>query len=688
MPMFGGLEMVIILGVVLLVASLTRRRREEPVRALPRGPRGPRRPVPPPLPAGRVRSRPTVSVMQFVFALIFSPFVLFYWLLASLGDLVAAPVHVAVGCLTGLIALVVSLVGGQPRRLWRVAARQFARAGAGLWNTFLRLLSAYGLGGLVDRVREDARMGDDRREDRREPPRRPVAAPKSYPFEDRYRIESTLGGGGSTARLFVVRRVVSNRPVGDRLVLKYFDTGLGSRLEEVIRESRGMQVAKEMGVVLDHHLASDHFYYVMPYYEGETLTRAAARIHRGLRPKEEMTAEDMATCLGWVSELLRILDGYHRHGVIHKDVKPDNVIVTESGIRLVDLGLLTPVASALTLTTHGTEYFRDPEMVKLAVQGKRVRDVEAVRFDIYSAGAVTYFLLEGSFPACGPLSRFSRTVPMPLSVIVSRAMAEGTKRYDGIAAMRADLEVARRALESKELASLPVNRLPSMGGGGGEGAGVAAPPPPPPPVAGVAAPVPTRPARGGGLRRVVVTLLAMGLLAGLALAWFGNAKPAPPAPAAANGPSAAPHALLTGEAAAAAVVEWRAELADRLARTGAPGIEHVPVLVVANDNLAFADVAREVERSLAEEDVPHHPSTTLKRKVRGILEGAPAGAGVAEAVAAAAAPDEPPIVLWIRDLGFSWSSGRRRAALRFLYGEFTRERELDLPSPGPGEEVR
>ena len=75
-----------------------------------------------------------------------------------------------------------------------------------------------------------------------------------------------------------------------------------------------------------------------------------------------------------MSELLRTLDGYHRQGVIHKDVKPDNLIVTDQGVRLVDLGLLTPLASALTLTTHGTEYFRDPEMVKLAVQGKRVRD--------------------------------------------------------------------------------------------------------------------------------------------------------------------------------------------------------------------------------------------------------------------------------------------------------------------------
>ena len=150
-------------------------------------------------------------------------------------------------------------------------------------------------------------------------PRRPPA-PTTYPFEDRYRIESHLGSGGSTARLFVVRRVSGRQSAGDRLVLKYFDMGMGSHLEEVIRESRGMQVAKDMGIVLDHRLEEDHFYYVMPYYEGETLTRASARLHRQLAAGEGLPEEDVCVTLGWMGELLRILDGYHRHGVIPEPV--------------------------------------------------------------------------------------------------------------------------------------------------------------------------------------------------------------------------------------------------------------------------------------------------------------------------------------------------------------------------------
>ena len=79
-------------------------------------------------------------------------------------------------------------------------------------------------------------------------------------------------------------------------------------------------------------------------------------------------------------------------------------------------------------------------MVRLALAGVRVNEVDARRFDVYSAGAVLYFLIEGQFPACGPLSEFQRPVPFALQWMVAQAMADASKRYPSIEVMLADLE--------------------------------------------------------------------------------------------------------------------------------------------------------------------------------------------------------------------------------------------------------
>ena len=61
--------------------------------------------------------------------------------------------------------------------------------------------------------------------------------------------------------------------------------------------------------------------------------------------------------LGYEIDLVSTLDRYHADGLWHKDVKPDNIIVHGGAAHLVDFGLATSLRSAMTLTTHGTEYF-------------------------------------------------------------------------------------------------------------------------------------------------------------------------------------------------------------------------------------------------------------------------------------------------------------------------------------------
>jgi serine/threonine protein kinase len=126
---------------------------------------------------------------------------------------------------------------------------------------------------------------------------------------------------------------------------------------------------------------------------------------------------------------------------------------------LVDLGLVSSLGSAMTLTTHGTEYFRDPEMVRRALRGVRVMDVDGVRFDVYSAGAVLYAMVENSFPAQAELSPITRRCPASLAWIIKRAMAPYDQRYASASAMLEDV----RALAAKsDLFGAKPASLPSM----------------------------------------------------------------------------------------------------------------------------------------------------------------------------------------------------------------------------------
>ncbi len=591
------------------------------------------------------------------------PLALPFWAIGSAGRAVAIALHLGFFGLDLAIAVFAAFLGGSPRHAWQSARRHLARA------------RAAGVGMGVDLAR---RLGFEPAAERWTPPTaapgtprgRAAAGRRVYPFEDRYRIEGRLGAGGSTARLFVVRRGDRGRPVGDRLVLKYFDLSLGSELTEVVRESRGMQVAKDLGIVLDHRLERDHFYYVMPYYEGETLTRAADRVHRRTPEGEALPEADVRGLLAHMAELLRILDSWHRQGVIHKDVKPDNVLVTADGVRLVDLGLLTPLRSALTLTTHGTEYFRDPEMVRMALKGLRVREVDAVRFDVYSAGAVLFFLLEGSFPACGPLSRFSRPVPLVLSWITSRAMAEGDKRYPSIAAMRADLEAAVRLADAGPLGKAPVSALPSFGGF--ETMGL---PAPPPAFAARPAPVVLESVRS---RSALAAVMAVGALlvvaAGAVLVYRLRVRAAPPAPAATV--SAHAEALVAG-----AIADFRREIEAGLAARGErPGtLALVPVLVVADRTARFdrLDLARSVRLALKDRGIVPDTSVAREEAARATLRPDVTPEAVQAALAAEGGGEDPPMVAWIAEAGL------REAVVRCYYRGLTSRRALPLPAPEP-----
>ncbi len=268
-----------------------------------------------------------------------------------------------------------------------------------------------------------------------------------------YTIVGSLKGGGSGGRLYIAEpddmklAAFARNGLGDvdQVVIKSFSLKDGSSLPQIIRESRALEAAKKLGFVLEHDQTADRFFYVMPYVPGDNLTTITQRLHVEAGPQGFRHAQ-LHSALSLISDLLVTLDHYHQGGLWHKDIKPDNIIVGPDGrAHLVDLGLITPLRSAMTLTTHGTEYFRDPELVRMALKGVKVHEVDGVKFDIYGAGAVLYSVIENSFPAHGGLSQIEKNCPEALRWIVRRAMADLNKRYASAAEMLADLRVVAQA---------------------------------------------------------------------------------------------------------------------------------------------------------------------------------------------------------------------------------------------------
>jgi serine/threonine protein kinase len=281
---------------------------------------------------------------------------------------------------------------------------------------------------------------------------------------DGYAILRELKAGGSGARIFVCEpdartRVRIGLAEGE-VVIKSFGFDDGTRLAEMLRESRALDAARRLGLILDHDSSERRFHYVMRFYPGLDLGKFTRRTHE-LAPDGRLDREQFVLLASLVRDLVATLRDWHASGLWHKDVKPENIIVHEGRATLIDLSLVTPLASQMTLTTHGTEYFRDPEMVRQALRGARVSEVDAARFDLYGAGAVLHFVLEGTFPAHGVLSGFRKQSPECLRWIARRAMADFDRRYANADEMLRDLD---RAILGGDPAAVRPADLPSMQG--------------------------------------------------------------------------------------------------------------------------------------------------------------------------------------------------------------------------------
>ena len=201
-----------------------------------------------------------------------------------------------------------------------------------------------------------------------------------------YEIAARLGGGG----MGVVYRALDRR-LGRPVALKFLpqqwshDDGAKQRF---LREAQAASATDHPNICTIHDIATaddGQLFIVMAYYTGDTLKR---RLDAGPLPVDE--ALDIAT---------QVADGLaraHAQGIVHRDIKPGNLILTEDGVRIVDFGLATFV-DALQLTvegsTLGTAAYMSPEQV-------RGEEVDA-RTDVWAVGVVLYQMLVGHTPFRG-----------------------------------------------------------------------------------------------------------------------------------------------------------------------------------------------------------------------------------------------------------------------------------------------
>jgi serine/threonine-protein kinase len=201
---------------------------------------------------------------------------------------------------------------------------------------------------------------------------------------DAYRIERELGGGGMS-RVFVAEEVALGRKVVVKVLPPEMGAGVNSeRFRREIQLAASLQHPHLVPVHTAGH-TGDLFYYTMPLVEGESLRETVAR--EGGLP--------VATVLRLLTDVVGALAYAHRQGIVHRDIKPGNVLVAHQHAMVTDFGVAKAVSEALphgTLTSAGMAVGTPGYMAPEQAAGDPQVDH---RCDLYAVGTLAYEMLTG-----------------------------------------------------------------------------------------------------------------------------------------------------------------------------------------------------------------------------------------------------------------------------------------------------
>ncbi|UCH84381.1 MAG: protein kinase, partial [Candidatus Latescibacterota bacterium] len=258
-----------------------------------------------------------------------------------------------------------------------------------------------------------------------------------------YRILEELGRGGMG-----VLYKAEDTKLRSTVALKFLppemsqDEGARKRLEHEAQALAALDHANICSVRSIHESPDGRMFFCMPYYEGETLD---VKIANGPLPVWDAVQKASAIASG--------LEHAHAHNIVHRDIKPTNIMITVDGtVKILDFGIAR-LRDRTRVTapgrTPGTIYYMSPEHIK---GGK----VEA-RSDVFTLGVVLYEMITGHVPFEADhedavyyrilhhqperLKKHRSDIPKGLQAIVDKALQKNPdRRYQKVSHMKADLE--------------------------------------------------------------------------------------------------------------------------------------------------------------------------------------------------------------------------------------------------------
>jgi len=284
----------------------------------------------------------------------------------------------------------------------------------------------------------------------------------------RYRYIGKIGSGG----MGIVHKVfdMKNNMVVAMKILREGLANSGKAIDRFYREARIAAKLNHRNIVniYDYSINNvhGHSYITMEFVDGPSLRDI---IEKKFATKTEVDLDDICEALYYMAQLCDALYATHKAGIIHRDIKPDNILVNSEGIvKVTDFGIVHVEEATFTPTGAmvGTPRYMSPEQI----QGRKLDG----RSDIYAAGIILYELLCGNPPfISGDISYqhihmtptspkdLCPLVPDDVNSIVLKCLAKVTEeRYDDGLLLRQDVEQALERLNDAR------QTMPSHGHGG------------------------------------------------------------------------------------------------------------------------------------------------------------------------------------------------------------------------------